>query len=77
MTEEIKLHTERLIVRTPQVEDAQDVFTLMKDIDTAMITGFTPMSNISEAEGKIRRGISDGNMFVITTKEKPGHVRGH
>lgn len=76
MTEEIKLHTERLIVRTPQVEDAQDVFTLMKDIDTAIITGFTPMSNISEAEGKIRRGISDRNMFVITTKEKPGHVIG-
>lgn len=72
MTEEIKLHTVRLIVRTPEVEDAQDVFTLMKDIDTAMITGFTPMSNISEAEGKIRRGISSRNMFVITTKEKPG-----
>lgn len=31
MTEEIKLHTERLIVRSPRVEDAQDVFTLMKD----------------------------------------------
>lgn len=27
MTEEIKLHTERLIVRSPRVEDAQDVFT--------------------------------------------------
>lgn len=76
MTEEIKLHTERLIVRLPLVEDAQDVFTLMKDKDTAMITGFTPMSNISEAEGKIRRGISDGNMFVVTTKEKPEHSIG-
>lgn len=76
MTEEIKLHTARLIVRTPRVEDAQDVFTLMKDKDTAMITGFTPMSNISEAEGKIRRGISCGNMFVVTTKEKPEHAIG-
>lgn len=76
MTEEIKLHTERLIVRSPRVEDAQDVFTLMKDKNTAMITGFTPMSNISEAEGKIRRGISGGNMFVITTEEKPGHAIG-
>lgn len=52
MAEEIKLHTARLIVRIPRVEDAQNVFTLMKDKDTAMITGFTPMSNISEAEGK-------------------------
>lgn len=76
MTEEIKLHTERLIVRSPRVEDAQDVFTLMKDKNTAMITGFTPMSNISEAEGKIRRGISGGNMFVITTEERPGHAIG-
>ncbi|WP_304245594.1 hypothetical protein [Phocaeicola plebeius] len=58
MAEEIKLHTARLIVRTSRVEDAQNVFTLMKGKDTAMITGFTPMSNISEAEGKIRRGIS-------------------
>lgn len=32
MTEEIKLHTARLIVRIPRVEDAQAVFTLMKDI---------------------------------------------
>ena len=76
MTEEIKLHTERLIVRSPRVEDAQDVFTLMKDKNTAMITGFTPMSNISEVEGKIRRGISGRNMFVITTEEKPGHAIG-
>ena len=45
MTEEIKLHTERLIVRSPRVEDAQDVFTLMKDKNTAMITGFAPMSD--------------------------------
>lgn len=70
MTEEIKLHTSRLVVRTPRVEDSQDIFTLMKDKDTAMMTGFTPMSNISEAEGKIRSGIASGNMFVITTKEE-------
>ncbi|MEQ3146300.1 GNAT family N-acetyltransferase [Phocaeicola coprocola] len=76
MTEEIKLHTERLIIRTPQAEDAQDIFTLMKDQDTAMITGFTPMNNISEAEGKIRGGISSGNMFVITTEENPNHTIG-
>lgn len=76
MTEKIKLHTERLIVRSPRMEDAQDVFTLMKDKDTAMITGFIPMSNISEAEGKIRRGISGGNMFVVTTKDKPEHAIG-
>lgn len=37
MTEEIKLHTERLIIRTPWVKDAQDIFTFMKDKNTAMI----------------------------------------
>lgn len=47
MTEEIKLHTVRLIVRTPEVEDAQDVFTLMKDIDTAMITGFSKLPKLA------------------------------
>ena len=41
-----------------------------------MITGFTPMNNISEAEGKIRSGISSGNMFVITTEENPDHTIG-
>lgn len=76
MTEEIKLHTERLIIRTPRVKDAQEIFTLMKDKDTAMMTGFTPMNNISEAEGKIRSGISSGNMFVITTEENPDHTIG-
>jgi hypothetical protein len=76
MTEEIKLHTERLIVRSPRVEDAQDVFTLMKDKNTAMITGFAPMSDISEAESKILSGISSGNMFVITTEEKLKHTIG-
>ena len=76
MTEEIKLHTERLIIRTPRVKDAQEIFTLMKDKDTAMITRFTPMNNTSEAEGKIRSGISSGNMFVITTEEKPEHAIG-
>lgn len=30
MAEDIKLHTARLIIHTPWVEDAQDVFTLMK-----------------------------------------------
>lgn len=76
MTEEIKLHTERLIIRTPRIKDVQEIFKLMKDKDTAMITGFTPMNNISEAEGKIRSGISSGNMFVITTEENPDHTIG-
>ena len=31
MTEEIKLHTERLIVRSPRVEDAQDVSLIFEN----------------------------------------------
>lgn len=56
MTEETKLYTDRLIVRTPSANDANDVFELMKDRETALITGFTPMCDISEAEGKYNSG---------------------
>lgn len=76
MTEETKLYTDRLIVRTPSANDANDVFELMKDRETALITGFTPMGDISEAEGKIRQSITNESMFVITTKENPEHTIG-
>lgn len=76
MTEETKFYTERLIVRIPSVNDANDVFELMKDRETALITGFTPMGDISEAEGKIRQSITNESMFVITTKQNPEHVIG-
>lgn len=76
MGQEINLTTERLIIRTPQVEDAQNIFMLMSDEETAFNTGFSTMTNSSEAEGKIRRGIANMNMFVITTKEEPAHTIG-
>lgn len=76
MGQEINLTTERLIIRTPQVEDTQNIFLLMSDEETAFNTGFSTMTNCSEAEGKIRRGIANLNMFVIATKEEPAHTIG-
>lgn len=71
-----ELTTERLIVRTPNVQDTPAVFALMGDEETARLTGFRPMSNSSEAEGKIRRGMENGNMFVIAERTKPAHAVG-
>lgn len=49
---------------------------MMSDEHTAINTGFRPMSNPSEAEGKIRRGIENHNMFVIALKETPSNAIG-
>ena len=74
--QQIEIATERLIIRTPNEKDTQDVFALMNDKETALSTGFRAMSSPSEAEGKIRRGMTSQNMFVIVKKEMPAHVIG-
>lgn len=74
--EKSRILTERLIVRIPEKEDINDIFLMMSDKHTAINTGFRPMSNPSEAEGKIRRGIENCNMFVIALKETPSNVIG-
>lgn len=76
MTQNFELATERLVIRTPQVEDTKDLFTLMNDEDTALNTGFRRMNSSSEAEGKIRRGIINQNIFSITVKENPTRTIG-
>mgnify|MGYP000014754510 CR=1 FL=1 len=76
MTQMFELATERLVIRTPQVEDTKDLFTLMNDEDTALNTGFRRMESSSEAEGKIRRGITNQNIFSITLKENPTRTIG-
>lgn len=76
MTTKMKLTTARLIIRTLDENDVQDIFTLMSDKDIAGDTGFTPMSTLSEAEGQIRRGMASQLMFGITEKEHPEHVIG-
>lgn len=72
----IEVTTARLIIRTPDVRDKQAIFNLMSDEETARLTGFRPMTNPSEAEGKIRRGMKSGNLFVIAEKAKPAPVLG-
>lgn len=52
--EKSRILTERLLVRIPEKEDINDIFLMMSDEHTAINTGFRPMSNPSEAEGKIR-----------------------
>lgn len=74
--EKSRILTERLLVRIPEKEDINDIFLMMSDEHTAINTGFRPMSNPSEAEGKIRRGIENHNMFVIALKETPSNAIG-
>ena len=76
MKQMIELTTDRLILRTPAENDVQDLFRLMNDPEIAANTGFRPMVTPSEAEGKIRRGISDQQMFVIAEKEHPTCIVG-
>lgn len=72
----ITLASARLIIRTPEEKDSQDIFALMNDEETAYHTGFRPMTTPSEAEGKIRRNMTQQNMFVVAEKENPAHAIG-
>lgn len=72
----VELSTKRLIIRTPDDKDIQDVFVLMSDLEIAESTGFQPMNTQSEAEGKIRRGMETQQMFCIAEKECPAHTIG-
>lgn len=76
MTKKTELTTERLIVKTPDEKDVQDIFALMSDRSIAADTGFAPMSTASEAEGHIRRGMASQLMFGIVEKERPGRIIG-
>ena len=75
-TQKIGLVTDRLVIRTPDENDARDIFTLMSDLEIAAITGFRPMNTLSEAEGKIRRDMNNGLMFCILEKNRPEKVLG-
>ena len=76
MKQKIELTTARLLVRTPDEQDVQDVFSLMSDTEIAQDTGFRPMDTPSEAEGKIRRGMNNLDLFVIAEKSEPAHAIG-
>ncbi len=76
MTPSIQLTTARLLLRTPGTGDAGDVFALMSDEEIARNVGFRPMASKSEAEGKIRRAMTDRLMFVIAESARPGSVVG-
>ena len=72
----IELATERLIIRNPEEDNIQDIFTLMSDLEIAASTGFKPMSTLSEAEGKIRRDLDSRLMFCISEKKLPKKIIG-
>lgn len=74
--EKFRILTERLVIRIPDEEDINAVFLMMSDEYTAINTGFRPMHDVSEAEGKVRRGIENKNMFVITIKENQSRAIG-
>lgn len=72
----IELATKRLIIRTPEEKDTQDVFALMSNLEIAESTGFQPMDTPSEAEGKIRSQMAMQQMFCIAEKEYSTHIIG-
>ncbi len=74
--QKIELATERLIIRNPEEDNIQDIFTLMSDLEIAASTGFKPMSTLSEAEGKIRRDLDSRLMFCISEKKLPKKIIG-
>lgn len=76
MTQRVELTTARLIIRTPDEYDVQDIFSLMNDLEIAANTGFRPMTTPSEAEGKIRRGMANLQLFGIAEKEHPMRIIG-
>lgn len=76
MEQKIELTTVRLVIRTPEERDVKDIFTLMNNQEIAASTGFRPMGTPSEAEGKIRRGIANLQMFAIAERVNPGRVIG-
>ena len=76
MTQKTELTTARLIIRTPGENDVNDIYHLMADAETALSTGFRPMTDPSEAEGKIRRGMASGLMFAIAEKANSQRVAG-
>lgn len=59
----MKISTERLCIRNAETTDALGVYELMSDEQTALQTGFSPMSHPSEAEGKIRKELVTGNQL--------------
>lgn len=71
-----EITTARLFIRTPDEKDTKDIYALMSDLEIAESTGFRPMSTLSEAEGKIRRGIEKQQMFCILEKEHLEHIIG-
>lgn len=74
--EKVEQLTGRLVIRTPDEKDIKDIYALMSDLEIAENTGFQPMSTLSEAEGKIRRGIEKQQMFSILEKEHLEHIIG-
>lgn len=64
MTEVIKLHTVRFIVRSPRMGDALGILICSNEGQRYHNGNrLHSYDNISEAEGKIRGDISNGNYF--------------
>lgn len=76
MSTTIEFTTPRLVIRTPDENDAKDIFALMSDEQTAADTGFPPMTDRSEAEGKIRSSRAAQSLFVIAEACSPSRAIG-
>lgn len=73
---DMRLLTERLVLRTPDEGDAGDIFRIMSDEKLSDRTGFKRMSDMSEAIGKIRGILPEESMFVISEKEHEDRAAG-
>ena len=70
------ISTPRLEIRPLNEEDISNIYGIMSDYETAVNTGFKPLSSTSEAEGFIREGLRSGSTYGITLKDKPSDIFG-
>ena len=73
--EKIKIVTDRLVIRTPEETDVNDVFVLMSGLCMATGEGFRQMNTPGWAE-EIRRKMDSGLVFCISEKNRPERTIG-
>ena len=65
--EEIRISTERLLIRCTELEDAEDILEIRGDPDTAEAAGVPRMNNLEDAENYINNpaGIDDSFSILL------------
>ncbi len=69
------LHTERLVLRSFDTNDAVDVYAFGRSETVARMAGFTPHKTLEDSRRMVRSFIESGDVWAIVSK-KSGHVIG-